>query len=50
MPVILHKYDYEKWLNPDTSAAELKHLMKPIRNEEIMAHSLTQIPPDKLKS
>jgi len=50
MPVILHKYDYEKWLNPDTSAAELKHLMKPIPNEEIMAHSLTQIPPDKLKS
>ena len=37
MPVILHKYDYEKWLDPDTPASELKRLMKPLPDEEITA-------------
>lgn len=50
MPVILHKYDYDKWLDPDTPVAELERLMKPIPNEEITAHTLAQSPPDKLKS
>src|SRR5436190_2743805 len=35
MPVILHKYDYEKWLDPDTSLEELSRMMKPIPNDEI---------------
>ena len=35
MPVILHKYDYEKWLDPDTSLEELRRMMKPIPNDEI---------------
>ena len=37
MPVILHKYDYEKWLDPDTSLEELRRMMRPISAEEITA-------------
>ncbi|HMS08900.1 MAG TPA: SOS response-associated peptidase family protein, partial [Pyrinomonadaceae bacterium] len=37
MPVILHKYDYEKWLDPETPPAELKKIMQPLPNEEIRA-------------
>lgn len=37
MPVILHKQDYEKWLDPETPAAELKDLMQPLPNNEITA-------------
>ena len=37
MPVILHKYDYEKWLDPDTPMEELKRIMRPVPNEEIAA-------------
>ena len=37
MPVILHKYDYEKWLDPDTPMEELKRIMQPVPNEEIAA-------------
>lgn len=45
MPVILHKYDYEKWLDPDTSAEELKRIMQPVPNEEIEAHPTKEPPP-----
>ena len=31
MPVILHKYDYEKWLDPRTPPEELERLMRPTR-------------------
>jgi putative SOS response-associated peptidase YedK len=37
MPVILHKYDYEKWLDPETSSSELRRLMTPLPDEEIRA-------------
>ncbi|MBK9165126.1 MAG: SOS response-associated peptidase [Acidobacteria bacterium] len=37
MPVILHKYDYEKWLDPETPSSELKKIMQPLPNEEIRA-------------
>ena len=37
MPVIVHKYDYDKWLDPYTPMDELKRLMRPVRNEEIEA-------------
>lgn len=47
MPVILHKYDYEKWLDPETPFSELKRIMRPIANEEIEAHP---VDPDKLKT
>lgn len=49
MPVILHKYDYEKWLDPRTPPEELERLMRPIPNGEITARSLDRLPPDKLK-
>ncbi|MDM7924332.1 MAG: SOS response-associated peptidase family protein [Pyrinomonadaceae bacterium] len=38
MPVILHKYDYEKWLDPDTPPTELKRIMQPLPDDEITAH------------
>jgi len=50
MPVILHKYDYEKWLDPKTSPEDLERIMRPIPNEEIMAHAIEQSPSDKLKT
>jgi putative SOS response-associated peptidase YedK len=34
MPVVIHKYDYERWLNPDTSFAELRRLVQPISSAE----------------
>jgi putative SOS response-associated peptidase YedK len=37
MPVILHKYDYEKWLDPGTPLDEIKRLLRPVENEEIRA-------------
>ena len=49
MPVILHKYDFEKWLDPRTPPEELERLMRPIPNGEITARSLDRLPPDKLK-
>ena len=49
MPVILHKYDYEKWLDTRTPPEELERLMRPIPNGEITARSLDRLPPDKLK-
>ncbi len=42
MPVILHKYDYEKWLDPETPATELKRLMQPLPNEEIRAKKASE--------
>jgi putative SOS response-associated peptidase YedK len=37
MPVVIHKYDYEKWLDPDTPFQELRRLMQPVRPEETHA-------------
>lgn len=34
MPVVIHKYDYSKWLNPETGSIELYRLMKPVANDE----------------
>jgi putative SOS response-associated peptidase YedK len=31
MPVVLHKYDYKRWLNPNTSFEELRQMMLPPR-------------------
>jgi len=42
MPVILHKYDYEKWLDPGTSFEELRRMMKPIPKEEISAKKVDE--------
>lgn len=42
MPVILHKYDYEKWLDPETPPAELKRLMQPLKDDEIKAKKVKE--------
>jgi putative SOS response-associated peptidase YedK len=34
MPVVIHKYDYARWLNPDTPFDELRQMMQPLPNEE----------------
>ncbi|MEO8648889.1 MAG: SOS response-associated peptidase family protein [Acidobacteriota bacterium] len=34
MPVVIRKYDHEKWLSGDTSIGELRQLMLPLKNEE----------------
>jgi putative SOS response-associated peptidase YedK len=34
MPVVVHKYDYERWLDPGTPLEELRRIVHPIRNEE----------------
>ena len=46
MPVILHKYDYEKWLDPATSPDELKRILRPLPNEEITAHPVRSENPE----
>jgi putative SOS response-associated peptidase YedK len=32
--VIIHGYDHEKWLDPETPVSELKRLMEPVSDEE----------------
>ena len=32
--VVIHSYDYEKWLDPETPALELKRLMLPLDSDE----------------
>ena len=34
MPVVIHKYDYRKWLNRDTPFDELRRMLQPVANEE----------------
>jgi putative SOS response-associated peptidase YedK len=47
MPVIVHKYDYEKWLDPSTSMSELKRIMRPVPNDEIRAQEVDEPEPAK---
>jgi len=35
MPVIIHKRDYQKWLDPATPMEELKRLMRPLADDEL---------------
>lgn len=37
MPVVIHKYDYAKWLDPDTPFSELRRMMLPMPGEETRA-------------
>ncbi len=32
--IVIHKYDYEKWLDPDTPMSELKKMMLPLTDDE----------------
>lgn len=34
MPVVIHKYDYSRWLDPSTSFEELRRLVRPLSNDE----------------
>ena len=34
MPVMIHKYDYAKWLDPDTSFTDLRRMVQPVANDE----------------
>src|SRR5688572_17336365 len=34
MPVLIHKYDYSRWLDPSTSFEELRRLVHPLGNDE----------------
>ena len=34
MPVIIHKYDYSRWLDPTTPFEELRRLVHPLANDE----------------
>jgi putative SOS response-associated peptidase YedK len=37
MPVIIHKRDYQKWLDPATPIEELERLMQPLADDELHA-------------
>lgn len=41
MPVVIHKYDYQRWLNPDTSFEELRQMMLPLANDETHPEKFT---------
>jgi putative SOS response-associated peptidase YedK len=34
MPVVIHKYDYGRWLDPTTPLEELQRMTRPLPNEE----------------
>ena len=34
MPVVIHKYDYGKWLAPDTPLEDLRRVTRPLPDEE----------------
>ena len=34
MPVVIHRYDYGRWLDPNTSFKELMNLMRPVASDE----------------
>lgn len=44
MPVVIHKYDYRRWLNPDTPFEELRQMMLPLSNEETHTEKFTDPP------
>jgi putative SOS response-associated peptidase YedK len=43
--VVIREHDHEKWLDPDTSAAELMRLMEPLSAEETHFRELDSLPP-----
>jgi len=42
MPVIVHKYDWDKWTDPDTPFDELRRIMQPVPPDEIRAHEAVE--------
>ena len=41
MPVVIHKYDYQRWLNPETPFEQLRQMMLPLPNEETHTEKFT---------
>lgn len=50
MPVVIHKYDYAAWLNPDTSFTDLRRMVQPLANEETHVESVDESPPAEFTS
>jgi putative SOS response-associated peptidase YedK len=42
MPVVIHKYDYESWLDPETSFEDLRRMVHPIAPEETHVEKLDE--------
>lgn len=45
MPVVIHKYDYARWLAPETSFEDLRRMMRPLPADE--THVERSDPPPK---
>ena len=50
MPVVIHKYDYERWLDPGTPPDEIQRMMRPIPNEETHVERVDEPPTAKQTS
>lgn len=50
MPVIVHKYDYQKWLDLETPFTELRRIMQPVPNDEIRAKPVGGEPAPKTQT
>jgi putative SOS response-associated peptidase YedK len=44
MPVVIHKYDYENWLDSGTTVDDLRRMMRPVANEETHVASADEHP------
>jgi putative SOS response-associated peptidase YedK len=42
-PVVIHRDDHERWLDPATPPEELEHLMEPVADEEV---HYAEVPPE----
>ncbi len=42
MPVILDRADYAKWLDPGTAADELKRLLRPAKDDDLVVEPVSQ--------
>jgi len=45
--VVIHGYDHDKWLDPDTPADELKRMMLPLSDEETHFREVDSVPPSQ---
>ena len=50
MPVVIHKYDYDRWLDPLTSLDEIQRMLRPIANEETHVERVDEPTPTKSTS
>ncbi len=50
MPVVIRKYDYDRWLDPSTSTEELRRMMQPVPNEETHVEIYEPAPPKQQAS